>query len=205
MYSEGKEQLVKISSYAGARKDYVQGGGGTIGLFTLQWARIFGAKTVTVFDIDEARLKFIKDYGADYTINTKDSDGYEASMEITGGSGFDFVFETAGQPATMNLAFRIAAVKSSVCFIGTPHTDLTFPPLTWELMNRKEFRLSGSWMSYSAPYPGKEWSLVAHFLAKGELRIGDDLIYKTYPLSEGREAFMNFKDGPIRGKVILTN
>jgi rhamnose utilization protein RhaD (predicted bifunctional aldolase and dehydrogenase) len=28
MYSEGKEQLVKISSYAGARKDYVQGGGG---------------------------------------------------------------------------------------------------------------------------------------------------------------------------------
>jgi len=28
MYSEGKEQLVTISSYAGARKDYVQGGGG---------------------------------------------------------------------------------------------------------------------------------------------------------------------------------
>ena len=28
MYSEGKAQLVSISSYAGARKDYVQGGGG---------------------------------------------------------------------------------------------------------------------------------------------------------------------------------
>ena len=28
MYSEGKAQLARISSYAGARKDYVQGGGG---------------------------------------------------------------------------------------------------------------------------------------------------------------------------------
>ncbi len=180
-------------------------GGGTIGLFVLQWARLFGAKTVTVFDIDNERLEFLKGYGADVTVNTKEEGYYEAAMGVTGGSGFDFVFETAGQPFTMNLAFRIAGVKSSVCFVGTPHTDLTFSPLTWELMNRKEFRLTGSWMSYSAPYPGKEWSLVAHHLAKGELRIGSDLIYRTYPLSEAREAFMNFKHGPVRGKVILTN
>jgi L-iditol 2-dehydrogenase len=180
-------------------------GGGTIGLFTLQWARIFGAKTITVFDIDDARLEFLKGYGADFTINTKKEGYHEAAMDITRGSGFGYVFETAGQPFTMNLAFRIAAIKASVCFIGTPHTDLTFDPITWELMNRKEFRLTGSWMSYSAPYPGREWTLVAHNLAKGELRIGDDLIYKTYPLSEGKAAFMNFKDGPVRGKVILTN
>ena len=31
-------------------------GGGTIGLFTAQWARIFGAKRVFVFDIDNDRL-----------------------------------------------------------------------------------------------------------------------------------------------------
>ena len=46
MYSEGKEQLVKISSYAGARKDYVQGGGGTIGLCCS--GRAYSGQTVDI-------------------------------------------------------------------------------------------------------------------------------------------------------------
>ena len=45
-------------------------GGGTIGLFALQWAKILGADRVTVFDINDERLEFLKGYGADHTINT---------------------------------------------------------------------------------------------------------------------------------------
>lgn len=180
-------------------------GGGTIGLFTMQWAKIFGAKHVTVFDIDDNRLKFLKGYGADYTVNTRKEGFLEEAMALTGGKGFDYIFETAGQSATMNIAFKIAATKSSVCFIGNPHKEVKFDPVTWELMNRKEFRLTGSWMSYSAPYPGREWSLVAHFLKEKKLKITEDLIYKIYPMSQAKEAFMNFKDGPVTGKVLLVN
>jgi L-iditol 2-dehydrogenase len=40
-------------------------GGGTIGLFTAQWAKIFGAKKVVVFDISPERLELAKKLGAD--------------------------------------------------------------------------------------------------------------------------------------------
>ena len=158
-----------------------------------------------MFDINDERLEFLKGYGADHTINTTCEGFMEEAMGLTGGRGYDYVFETAGQEATMKIAFRIAATKSSVCFIGTPHKDVTFDPVTWELMNRKEFHLTGSWMSYSAPFPGREWPAVAHFLQQKKLRINDDLIYKTYPMSQAQEAFMNFKSGPVAGKILLLN
>ena len=74
----------------------------------------------------------------------------EEAMAITGGKGYGFVFETAGQVPTMHMAFELAGNKSHVCFIGTPHVNLEFTPAMWENMNRKEFKLTGSWMSYSA-------------------------------------------------------
>ena len=82
--------------------------------------------------------------------------GYmEKAMAITGGKGYGFVFETAGQVPTMHMAFELAANKAHVCFIGTPHEELSFTQNQWEKMNRKEFKLTGSWMSYSSPFPEK--------------------------------------------------
>ena len=40
-------------------------GGGTIGMFTMQWAKIFGSKKVVIFDISEERLEMSKRLGAD--------------------------------------------------------------------------------------------------------------------------------------------
>ena len=45
-------------------------GGGTIGMFTMQWAKIFGSKKVVVFDISDERLDLAKRLGADEVINT---------------------------------------------------------------------------------------------------------------------------------------
>lgn len=181
-------------------------GGGTIGIFTMQWAKIYGAKKVVVFDIDDGRLDLAARLGADATVNTKDTGFMEKAAELTNGNGFGFVFETAGNPVTMRMAFELAANKSGVCFIGTPHTDLTFTPKQWENMNRKEFRLTGSWMSYSAPFPGKEWDLTAHFFATGQLKFDKDLIFKTYPMSKAAEAFMLYKNpSQVHGKIMLVN
>ena len=124
-------------------------GGGTVGMFTMQWTKIFGSKKVVVFDISDERLALAKRLGADEVINTKEEGYMEKAMDITGGKGYGFVFETAGQVPTMHMAFELAANKAHVCFIGTPHENLTFTPKQWENMNRKEFKLTGSWMSYS--------------------------------------------------------
>ena len=180
-------------------------GGGTIGLFTMQWAKIFGAKKVVVFDINDKRLALAKKLGADEIVNTTKESFMEEAKALTGGKGYGFVFETAGQVPTMHMAFELAANKAQVCFIGTPHKDITFTSKLWENMNRKEFKLTGSWMSYSAPFPGREWELTAHYFATGQLKFDKGLIYKKVPMSQAQEAFRMFKTpGLVEGKVLLT-
>ncbi len=181
-------------------------GCGTIGIFTVQWAKIFGAKKITVFDIDEGRLALAKRMGADEVINTRDEGYMEKAKALTAGKGYDFVFEAAGNPITMHMAFEAAANKAKVCFIGTPHVDMSFTPKEWENMNRKEFKLTGSWMSYSAPFPGKEWTLTAHYFKTGQLKFDPEFIYKSYPMEKAAEAFDNFRNPQnVHGKILLTN
>ena len=115
----------------------------------MQWAKIMGSKRVVVFDIDEARLALAKRLGADEVINTIQEGFMEKAISFTGGKGYDYVFETAGNPVTMLMAFEAAANKAHVCYISTPTKDVVFTPKKMELMNRKEFKLTGSWMSYS--------------------------------------------------------
>lgn len=181
-------------------------GGGTIGMFTMQWAKIFGSRRVVVFDISEERLALAKRLGADAVINTTKENYMEEAMAVTGGKGYGFVFETAGQIPTMHMAFELAANKAHVCFIGTPHAELSFTPKMWENMNRKEFKLTGSWMSYSAPFPGKEWELTAHYFATGQLKFDPSFIYKKIPMKDAQEAFMLYKTpGQVQGKLLLSN
>jgi len=181
-------------------------GGGTIGLFTAQWARIYGAKRVFVFDIDNDRLALAKRLGADVTVNTMEEGFKDYVYELTGKKGFGFVYETAGVDVTMKLAFEIAGNKSRVCFIGTPSRDLVFTPRLFENMNRKEFRLTGSWMSYSAPFPGKEWELTAHYFSTGALKFDESLIFKKLPLCDIKQVFDMYKTpGKVKGKILLIN
>jgi L-iditol 2-dehydrogenase len=181
-------------------------GCGTIGIFTAQWAKIFGAKTLVAFDIDDGRLELARRMGADETVNTSAPDFMGRATALTGGMGFDHVFETAGLPATMRMAFGLAANKARVCFIGTPHDDLTFTPPQWENMNRKEFTLTGSWMSYSAPFPGREWELTAHYFASGALKFDPAFIFRTFPMRRAAEAFALYNNpSQVHGKIMLVN
>ena len=179
-------------------------GGGTIGMFVMQWAKIFGAAKLVVFDIADARLELGKRLGATAGINTLQPDFMKQAMEITEGRGFDYVFETAGNTITMKMAFELAANRANVCFVGTPTRELSFSVKEWENMNRKEFTLTGSWMSYSAPFPGKEWKLVSHYFNTGDLKIDDSFIFKKVPLSNIAEPFEWYKTpGTVKGKIFI--
>lgn len=179
-------------------------GCGTIGIFTIQWAKILGARKVIGFDLDNSRLELAKKMGADEVVNTKNADFLEQARDFAGKEGYSFVFEAAGNPVTMRLALELAGNKAHVCFIGTPHMQLEFTPTQWENLNRKEMKLTGSWMSYSAPFPGKEWEMTAHYFSTGELKFDPSFIFKKYPLSEVDKAFALYLDpSQVKGKIML--
>ncbi len=195
---------LRLIQYQGGERVAILGGG-NIGLLVLQWAKILGAREVTVFDIDEHRLDCAKKLGADHVIDSAKPGFEEQWRNITDNRGFGVVMETAGSGATMKLSFEIAANKAKVCFVGTPVSDLTFSPKLFELMNRKEFMLTGSWMSYSSPFPGDEWILTVHFLRRGLLNL-KDIVFETFALKDISKAFELYRQpGAVKGKILLIN
>lgn len=180
-------------------------GAGTIALFTLQWCKILGAKKVTVIGRSREGLELAKKYGADDIVSTLDEFYLEQVKEITKGRGFEYVFDAAGTGETIKASLLVAANKANVCLIGTPTKPLEFSVKTWELINRKEMYVTGSWMSYSSPWPGVEWEKTADCLANGSLHISDDMIYNHYHLKDVKEAFRQYEinRSSIKGRIML--
>ncbi len=190
---------LRCASFQGG-KDIAIIGAGTIGLFVLQWARIFGASSITMINASKGRLDTALELGADRVISLSEPDAMKRINEIE----YDYVFEAAGKSESINLAIEIAANNAHISVLGTPYTDVTFQSKLWEKLNRKELNISGPYMSYSAPFPGEEWSLTAKYFKSGALRLHENMIYKRFSLSEIDRAFALFKKpGLVKGKVLM--
>lgn len=190
--------LMHMGLKAGGRVAVV--GAGTIGLLAVAWAKFLGSASVTAFDIEPQRLAAARELGADAAFLSSDE---AEAMAAADGRGYDAVVETAGAGPAMAMCFRLAARRGQVCFIGTSSRDLSFDWKTFELMNRKEFTLTGSWMSYSAPFPGREWSLACDMAAQGRLVVPKKLIGRILPLHKAMEAFALARSGAAGGRVML--
>jgi len=70
-------------------------GGATVGLYIAIFARAWGASRVIVSEINEPRRRFVESMGIE-TINPAEKDAMELMKEVTGGGGFDVVFDTSG-------------------------------------------------------------------------------------------------------------
>lgn len=180
-------------------------GAGIIALFTIQWCKILGGNNITALIRNKARRDIAIKYGADNTVSSLDDDYAAALMELSCGKGYDYIFDAAGTSNTIKDCFRFAANKSHICLIGTPTSPIEFTVKEWEMMNRREFNLTGSWMSYSANFPGKEWELTAKHMADGTLMLGEDMLYIFYPLNEIRNAFDEYVNNAskVKGRIMV--
>ena len=69
---------------------------------------------------------------------------------------------------------------------------------------RKELMILGSWMSYSAPFPGKEWRMAIQALARGSIKVAD-MITHHFPLQDAAIALDTLRSSSDTIKVMLTN
>lgn len=181
----------------------VVGAGGTIGLFAVQWAKIFGAKRVIAVDVDDAKLQFARELGADYTINAAKENVLAQVAEYTDGLNADLVVEAAGTPATAATVFGYAKKGGGVVFLGIPYGDVAMERFYFEKILRSELTVWGSWSCVSAPFPGKEWTTTIHFMNNKRLNT-DKLITHRVPLKQGPEMFERLINrNETIGKVIM--
>ncbi|WP_152654549.1 galactitol-1-phosphate 5-dehydrogenase [Oceanobacillus sp. CFH 90083] len=181
----------------------ITGAGGTIGLFAVQWAKIFGAKKVIAIDIDDQKLETAKSLGADYTINSLHEDVLDKVSKYTGGMNADIVVEAAGSPITAATVFGYAKKGGGVLFLGIPYADISMERFYFEKILRSELTVWGSWSCVSAPFPGKEWHTTVHFMNNKRLNT-EKMITHRVDLQDGPEIFEKLAEKlETFGKVIM--
>lgn len=96
-------------------------GCGSLGLFHLQLVKSQGAGSIISLDINDYRLGLARELGADFTINSKNTDPIKAVKELTDGRGADVVLEVAGYPETWEQAIAMVRKGGRVnLFAGPP-------------------------------------------------------------------------------------
>lgn len=100
-------------------------GAGPIGLGTMEFARIAGAKVIAM-DINNNRLAFCKNsLGIQYTVNALE-DAKEQISEITGSEMPTVVIDATGSQNAINSAFQYMAHGARMVLIGLQKEEVSF-------------------------------------------------------------------------------
>lgn len=160
-------------------------GCGTIGILVLQCLKAKGIEKVYVIDIDNYKLTLAKKLGAYEAINPAQTNVAEYFAAL---GKVDYVFETAGVNVIQGTVTELVKKLGTVVYIGTAHKDVQMTAKNFEMILRGELLVTGSWMSYSAPFPGAEWTAAAEYLAAGKIKV-DEIITHRFTLKDGYRAF----------------
>lgn len=162
-------------------------GAGSIGLMLVQWLGILGAGLIVCADLVDENLDVARQLGAHVTLNPKRVDAQEEVRKLTG-NGVDLALEAAGAPQTLAQTIQVTRPRGAVVCAGNQPLDASLPMSFIENMMRKELRINGCFMSYSAPFPGSEWTESLAAVLDGSLDV-EAMISHWLPLSEAPRIF----------------
>jgi len=178
-------------------------GAGSIGLMLVQWLRILGARTIIVTDLLEDNLKIASKVGAHVALNPSQVDVIKEVQKLVG-DGADLTLEASGVPQVLEQTLPVTRPRGKVVLAGNQPLDKSLPLTFIENMMRREISLIGCFMSYSAPFPGHEWTETITALSDGSLDM-DTLISHRFPLSKAPEIFEKIGTHQLaHQKIILT-
>jgi L-iditol 2-dehydrogenase len=162
-------------------------GAGSIGLMVVQWLRILNASLIICTDISDVNLAIARKLGATITLNPREVDVKEEVKKLAS-DGVDLAVEAAGAPQALLQTIQVTRPRGSVVFGGNQPLDQSLPLTFIEDVMRKELRLNGCFMSYSAPFPGHEWTDTVQAIRGGLMDI-ETMISHHFPLSAAPDVF----------------
>ena len=145
-------------------------GVGSVGQYIVQWARIRGAGLIIATDMSDNNLETARAQGATHTFNPKRDDLGEAVAALVD-DGIDLVLEAVGRPETMLQAIAIVRPRGTVVCVGNQTHGTSISTDMIEQTVRKELHVNGTWMSYSKPFPGHEWTDTVAAALEGKLEM----------------------------------
>nr|AIF11075.1 alcohol dehydrogenase, zinc-containing (adh) [uncultured marine thaumarchaeote KM3_49_A08] len=102
-------------------------GCGALGLYACAFTKQLGAKKIIAIDMEENRLSLAKQFGADYTINSKLEDNIvEKINKITKGVGADYVIEVTGTPKVIDQGIKFLRLGGKYILLGAIYPGSKF-------------------------------------------------------------------------------
>lgn len=162
-------------------------GAGSIGLMLIQWLRALGAGLVIATDMVDENLEAARALGADVALHPA-RDGVADEVRRRTGAGVDLALEASGSPAALAQVVEVTRPRGTVVLGGNQPPEASLPMAFVEALMRRELTLTGGFMSYSAPWPGSEWtdSLAAALERRLDLPA---MVSHRLPLSEAPRVF----------------
>lgn len=176
-------------------------GGGLIGQFAAQLARLSGGRPVVLFDMLDRRLAVARRCGLDQTVNPAHVDAPQMRRDMTTGRGFDVVIEASGAPAAVAQALALAADFGRVVLLGSPRGRVEIDP--YAFIHRPGLTIVGA---HERTTPQTEnmasrWTqqgnfeLILRLMAAGDLHV-EPLLSHVLPASDAPQVYERLRTQP---------
>jgi 2-desacetyl-2-hydroxyethyl bacteriochlorophyllide A dehydrogenase len=167
-------------------------GAGPIGICVLKVAKLKGAK-VMVTDLNDERLSYAKENGADVIVNVGQRDAHEAVSEWTDHEGVNVVIDAACLPQTFELSLEVISPAGTIVVLGFDESPAAIPMLP---ITKNEVTIVGSRLQTN------QFPKVIQLLNEGKLT-HNGLVTHRFPFNEVKEAFAFVENHPDQVRKAL--
>jgi propanol-preferring alcohol dehydrogenase len=168
-------------------------GAGGLGLSTIQFAKLVGARVIAV-DIRDEKLDFARKMGADEVIDSSKKSAVEEVKRLTDGEGADYIFEFVGGAQTIDQAIKSLRRAGKLVIIG--HVPEKFSATASQLISG-ELEIIGSRANTR-----QDLIDTLKLVAEKKIRI-KPIITNKYPLYEVNIALDLLRKGEILGRAVV--
>lgn len=170
-------------------------GGATVGLYIALFARAWGAERIIISEINEPRRQFVESMGFE-TIDPTKTDAMELMKEVTGGSGFDIVYDTSGAASCILQMPDLCRCGGKLLSLGLSGDAYQF---IIGKVSFKEITLIGNRL-----YSQEDFEKGVRFVEDNWKTLGlDRMVTDRLPLSDIEKALHMMLDGENICKIII--
>lgn len=171
---------------------------GGVGQYLVKYATSLGAHVIAVASSDE-KLAVAKKLGAEYLIKSLDNVA-ERVKEITGGKGVAAVYDAIGKD-TWDTTFESVGLLGTIVTYG--NASGVVPPLNLLKLSPKNLKVTRPQLFGFISTP-ERWLKYTDLLKESlDSGLFDVEIFKTYPLSEYKQATTELEGRRTTGKLVL--
>ena len=180
----------------------ILGAAGGIGMSTIQMAKAMNARVIAI-TTSERKLSFVKDLGADYTIDYNTEDVREKIKEITNGNGLDVVVDPVGGKLT-ELLLRSLKFGGRHLIVGFASGQIPKIPLNLPLL--KSCSVHGVfWTRFRHEKSNQNRENFRQIIEWLENGVIGPHIERVYSIDEYAVALKTLATGKVLGKLVLQN